>query len=312
MIKPQGLWSRLGALFRYLSLEATGVFKGTGTKSLGVYGAAVTLAAFLNLAKQRSPDGRRMLGRRRPFPGWHLLAIAPQSFDIYPLLYPESEYDFAMADREALEALILGIEDHCAWARRGAGGRRIERARGLIVPAWRHGSSRLLLLAPHWHLIVLNSVECFDGRWVALPGIRSTRKALATNRLFGSGYRNPLFARQKALGSLYRQALREALERRGYRTRDRADFGFELDGVSDDLLRHFGKRRAEVLAMRKTLRPRHAGVHEQELLDWAARSSRQAKPKHIDLPRLRETWRAEALEIEGRARDTDIHHDQGR
>lgn len=289
----------LRPFFKYVSAEGPGHFRGTAARRLGVWGRQVTFAALLNLARQRSADGLERLGRKRPFLGHRFLLLEPKSTLILPLWRPDTEQPVAEARDAALDVLVRDIEATCGWTRRGAGGTRLEHGRGLLFCVWNHFLSRAGEPAPHIEVLWLNTVWCQDDRWRAVAGIRSTRAAKAANARHASAHRSPLFAEQSRLGAVYRDAFRVELERRGLRTRNRADFGFELADVPERLIRHFSTRRREVLTRASELRGKHGErVPEHRLLQWAAHSSRAEKPSEIDLAATRERWLAEALRVE--------------
>lgn len=282
--------------FGYYSAEGPGNWLGTAALGLGLAGEPVSEGILRNLLAGLTPAGKRNLGRGRRFPGWDVVALDPKSLSIFELLRPERGPDLRDARREAAAALVRFLEERCAFARRGAQGKRLERGRGLLVAAFPHELTRALQPGSHTHLLVLNLVERMDGSYGAFPGIRSTRGARDGGK--GSGHRNPLYAAKMEAGELYRTVLRDALERRGIQTRDRSGFGFELEGVSDRLLEHFSKRRREVLVKAEELRE-ECGEHvpNQRLLQWAARSSRAEKPRDISLEALRAAWRRDIREL---------------
>ncbi|MCC7144504.1 MAG: relaxase domain-containing protein [Candidatus Eisenbacteria bacterium] len=285
--------------FGYYSAEGPGTFEGTLAAVLGVDGCVVTRAAFQHLWDGRSPDGLRKLGRTRRFRAWDVVAIDPKSLPIYEVLHPESTLDIEAARRTASRAMLALLEERCAWARRGAGGTKLEKAVGLLTSRFPHKLSRALQPASHTHHILWSLTQRLDSSWGALPGIRSTRAARNRNGRHGSGHRSALYLAKREAGEVYQAVLRAELERHGYRTRDREGFGFELVGVSDRLMRHFSRRRPELLAHAERLRAEHGDrVPEQKLLVWAARGSRAEKPKDLSLPTLEARWREEARALE--------------
>lgn len=301
--------------YAYYSAEGPGTFEGKLAAILGVRGRVVTQSAFQHLWDGRAPSGLKKLGRTRRFKAWDVVSIDPKSLPIYELLHPEKSLDIEAARRAASLAMLEFLEERCAFARRGAGGVRLEKARGLLACRFPHKLSRALQPALHAHHIVWSLTQRMDLSWGALPGIRSTRTARNKNGRYGSGHRSALYLAKREAGELYQSVLRCELEARGIPTRDRESFGFEVEGVSERLLRHFSRRRPELLACAERLRAEHGDrVPEQKLLVWAARSSRAEKPKDLSLPALEARWREEAraLEREPQPKERDKQQERGR
>ncbi len=104
----------------------TGIFLGALAAFLGLAGKPAVRGVYEGLLDGFGPDGVTKLVRNAGlpsrFPGWDVCISMPKSFDIFQLLHPESQADFAAAFELALESVIRYLEDTCAWARRGAGG----------------------------------------------------------------------------------------------------------------------------------------------------------------------------------------------
>jgi conjugative relaxase-like TrwC/TraI family protein len=285
--------------FLYYSEHGTvrGVVLGVLGTNLQLAGHSVPRRVYEALLRGFAPDGRKLVrnaGRPSRFFGYDLVVSLPKTFDVYQILHPESAGNFAEALGAALDAMVTFLEVRCAWARRGPGGSVLEKALGLLIIAWLHATSRSGDPNTHLHLNIVNYSVRQDGTTGALPGIRSTRAQSQGGH--GSGHRSPFYEHAKEAGSEFSKALRHEITRMGYRTVDRADgIGFELDGVSQDLVDHFSTRRQEVLDAIPSVALENAGrnVTPAKLSAWAARSSRGEKPG-TDLMELRRAWREEA------------------
>jgi len=99
---------------------------------------------------------------------------------------------------------------------------------GFVAAAYRHRLSRAGDPQLHTHVVVANLTRA-DGRFTALDA-------------------HTLYEHKSAAGAVYRAALRaEVRERLPWASWQRVGRGlFEIDGVPDDVLRHFSQRRAEI------------------------------------------------------------------
>lgn len=115
-----------------------------------------------------------------------------------------------------------------ASARVRRGGQRAERVTGEIVAAaFRHDASRALDPQLHTHLVVFNcTYDPVEQAWRALEPER-------------------MFAQSRYLTEVYRNELAVRLTALGYRLRTTAH-GFEIEGVSEAVIRRFSKRRQAI------------------------------------------------------------------
>src|SRR5271157_2344735 len=113
--------------------------------------------------------------------------------------------------------------------RRGEGGKRAEKAEGLIAAAYRHRMSRALDPQLHTHVVAANLARGSDGRFTALHGA-------------------PLYRAAKTAGFLYQSHLRALVrERLGLQWGGVHRGASELEGVTRAVIEHFSKRRGEML-----------------------------------------------------------------
>lgn len=216
----------------YYSQERTvlGEWFGQGVKRLGLdLAAPVTEQAFVRLCENRHPlTGDRLTVRhrrqdRRVF--YDFTCSAPKSVSILALTAGDGRIVTAhdAACRSAMEAL-----ETAAATRVRKGGQRSERTTGEIVAAtFRHEESRALDPQLHTHFVVFNATwDAVENRW----------KALETAALFDQ---------IKLYTEVYRSELALGLGALGYRLRD-AEHGFEIEGVSPELIQRYSKRRRAI------------------------------------------------------------------
>jgi ATP-dependent exoDNAse (exonuclease V) alpha subunit len=145
---------------------------------------------------------------------------------------------------------------------------------GFVAAAYQHRTSRAQDPHLHTHVIVANMAKTpSDGEWRALDG----EPILKTYRL--------------AAGYLYQSQLRFELTRSlGVEWREPQKGMAEIAGVRDQALEAFSQRRAQVLDYLE--RRGSSGFYAAKV---AAVETRDRK-EPVDLPRLREEWRARAAE----------------
>ena len=130
---------------------------------------------------------------------------------------------------EAVSAALEYLEEGAVMVRRGEGGKRVERAEGLIAAAYRHRMSRALDPQLHTHVVAANLARGSDGRFTALHGA-------------------PLYRAAKTAGFLYQSHLRALVrERLGLQWGEVHRGAAELAGVKRPVIEHFSKRRGEML-----------------------------------------------------------------
>jgi conjugative relaxase-like TrwC/TraI family protein len=246
-----------------------GVWLGNGAARLGlVPGAAATEAAFLRLCENQHPltgaqlTVRKRVKDRRVF---HDFVVAPpKSVSLLALLAGDARLSDAHA--ASCTAAMAQLEQLAACRVR-RGGRVEERRTGEIVAAcFQHDASRSLDPQLHTHFVVFNaSRDAVEERW----------KSLETWRMF------------EHLGfvtEVYRAELARRVQNLGYRLRQTKG-GFEIEGVSEDLIQRFSKRRQAILAEASRL--------EEELGKTVSNNGRAAIAHAIRERKLRDLSPAE-------------------
>jgi conjugative relaxase-like TrwC/TraI family protein len=209
-----------------------------------------------------------------PVAGFDLVFSAPKSVSLlYALGGEEAQLAVARAHAAAWQAALSYLEDEACVTRRGRNGVVREHAEGYVAAAYQHRTNRAQEPHLHTHVIVANMARSPDETWRALDG-----ESLLKHHRLAAGY-------------LYQAHLRHALARSlGVRWRDPAKGMAELRGLPQAVLREFSTRRAQVLDYltdRGT-----AGFYAATVAQVETRE----RKKELDLPRLREDWRARAAE----------------
>ncbi|MGH3040835.1 MAG: MobF family relaxase, partial [Gaiellaceae bacterium] len=209
-----------------------------------------------------------------PVAGFDLVFSAPKSVSLlYSLGDEEARRVVNEAHAEAWQAALSYLEDEACVTRRGRNGVIREHAEGFVAAAYQHRTNRAQEPHLHTHVIVANMARSPDGTWRALDG-----EALLKNYRLAAGY-------------LYQAHLRHELgQRLGVRWREPTKGMAELRGVPTGVLREFSTRRTQLLdymADRGT-----AGFYAATVAQVETRERKQP----LDLPRLRDDWRARAAE----------------
>jgi conjugative relaxase-like TrwC/TraI family protein len=235
-------------------------------------------------AKQRTITIERIdpeTGERRfeqkklnPVAGFDLVFSAPKSVSLlYALGSHDVQLAVAQAHAAAWSAALSYLEDEACVTRRGRNGVVREHGDGFIAAAYQHRTNRAQEPHLHTHVIVANMARSPDGRWRALDG-----EALLKHHRLAAGY-------------LYQAHLRHALARAlRVRWRDPSKGMAELRGFPTGVLREFSTRRTQVLEYLTERGTR--GFYAATVAQVETRERKQ----ELDLPQLREDWRARAAE----------------
>ena len=263
--------------------EARGVWRGAGADWLGlIAGEWVDRAAFMALMVGRGPvDGRvlRRMGACSTVAALDLTWSAPKSVSV---LFAVADSDTSAALLEAHERAVdeaLGyLEREACFTRRGHGGAERVRGDGLIAASYRHRMSRAGDPQLHTHLVLANMTRA-RGTYTALDA-------------------HALYEHKAAAGALYRAVLRaEVSQRLGWvRWRPAGRGLFEIDGIPEEVLRHFSQRRVEIEERAIELAGVAANGLSRERMQGIALATRRAKRYSVDGSSWREQARARAAE----------------
>jgi conjugative relaxase-like TrwC/TraI family protein len=199
---------------------------------------------------------------------------APKSVSLAWALADEPlRNELADAHREAVTAAFSFLERVGGRARRGLGGRDGHVEAGLAIACFTHPASRELDPQLHTHGIVLNVAHGADERWTSLD----SRTIYLHRRAAGVVYRAELRERVAALGGRW-----GALDRRGLS---------ELEGISQETLRQFSRRRVAIEAALS-----EHGLSGRAASEAACLATRRDKVA-VELEELREAWAERAGEL---------------
>ena len=245
---------------------------GDAAAELGLSGEveADQLTAMLtgNNPADGQPLGLRAVGGRGPVPGFDLTFSAPKSVSLlWGLGGPIAGVEVKAAHKAAVDAALGYLQQEACWTRRGANGAQFVKGNGYLAAAFEHRSSRNGDPQLHTHVLVANATKGPDGRWTRL-------------------YHPAIYEHAQTASYLYQSELRHELSRRlGVEWQEVRKGIAEIAGFSDEHLREFSTRRAEIL---EAVGP-DASARSMEV---AALTTRQAKEQGIGREELHERWLA--------------------
>lgn len=248
--------------------EPLGKWYGRGATSLRLTGN-VEKETLSKLFSGFSPDGKALVrnaGSEARRAGFDLTFNAPKSVSV---LWSQSSAEVRAViqrchERAVLEALCY-LEDSALFSRIGAQGQTLTRA-GLIAAVFEHGTSRAKDPHLHSHALVLNACVRDNGTTGALEGRR-------------------LLHHKMAAGALYRVQLSHELQHElGLRCRQVKSW-FEVEGVPEELVEEFSKRRQAIEASLKA-----SGKAGAKASAFAALETRDSK-EHVARETLLPEWR---------------------
>lgn len=213
------------------SQRVAGHWFGKGAARLGLdLAGPVAETQFARLCENQHPvTGQRLTVRRRQKDHrvfYDFAVSAPKSVSVMALVGGDQR--LFVAHDEAARVALAQMEQVAATRVR-QGGQDGERTTGEIVAGvFRHDTSRALDPQLHTHFVVFNATwDAVEERW----------KALQTSRMFD---------RMTFYTEVYRSELATRLRALGYELRH-TDHGFEIAGVSAEILDRFSKRRRAIL-----------------------------------------------------------------
>jgi len=213
--------------------ESPGVWIGGGLKALDMpIGSRVSREAFLGLMEGRHPgDGSqlRRMTQASTVAAIDLTFSAPKSVSVlYAVAGGEMSAALSDAHERAVTTAVGYLEREACFTRRGHGGAERVAGEGFVAAAYRHRLSRASDPQLHTHVVAANLTRA-DRRFTSLDA-------------------HTLYEHKSAAGAVYRAVLRaevrEVLPWAQWRGAGRGLF--EIDGVPDEVLRHFSQRRAEI------------------------------------------------------------------
>ena len=174
-----------------------------------------------------------------------------------------------VAHEEAACIAFRELETFAATRVRKQGNQRDRTTGNLVAAAFTHTSSRALDPQLHTHFTVFNAT--FDDR-------EQCWKALQAGGMYDA---------IRYGTSVYRNELAMRVQQIGYRTRP-AKHGFEIEGVSEELLRRFSKRSQEARKVVEEMEQKLGHKLSNNAIALAVHQSRAKKIKGISTAEVRE------------------------
>jgi conjugative relaxase-like TrwC/TraI family protein len=236
-----------------------------------VQGPKIDGKVFNELQAGRMPDGTIVKDPDKRTPGWDLTASAPKSVSVMALVAGDAR--LVKAHRQASAAAAQYLERH-AGTRVKVDGKAVHKHTGnLLIGRYTHDTSRAKDPALHDHLYVHNATyDASTGKWRAVDSTQ-------------------LYQAKEAAGRLYSATLAQLVQSAGYKITETDKNGnFEIEGVPEQLIDRFSKRKAEIDAkVAESNDPNSRKARER-----AALLTRDAKTSAIETEAKREAWRKEA------------------
>lgn len=209
-------------------------------------------------------------------PGYDLTLSAPKSISVLGVVLGDSR--ILEAHQRAVGVAMGEIERLASTRVMVDGVSQTEMTGKLLAAAFHHDTSRELDPQLHTHLIVMNLTE-YLGEW----------KTLSSDKVGNSGFIENVYALQVALGKIYRNELRQAVEEMGFRTVVTGiNDLWEIEGVPVEIFSQRTQQIREAVGDGASLKSR----------DVAALDTRKAKQKDPDRVELLTDW-MNRLEQEG-------------
>jgi conjugative relaxase-like TrwC/TraI family protein len=249
-----------------------GQWIGVGTERLGLK-ENVTREQFHALCENQNPQtGERLTQRhlkkdqRRVL--YDFTCSAPKSVSVLAVTLDDQR--LVEAHEAAAKIAFRELETFAATRVRKGRVEHHDRVTGnLVAAAFVHDSSRALDPQLHTHFTVFNATfDAQEKRWKALQA-RGMYDAIR----YGT--------------AVYRNELARRVQQIGYRI-TAAKFGFEIEGVSDEVLKRFSKRSLERDAVVQAIEQRLGHKLSHDAVALAVHQSRAKKVKGIATAEVRE------------------------
>ncbi|MEM8633424.1 MAG: MobF family relaxase [Pseudomonadota bacterium] len=194
--------------------------------SLADLSGPVDDARFNEMRTGKMPGGKA--AGEKHTPGWDLTASAPKSISILGLVGKDER--LIEAHRAAANEAFKYVEKHAATRVRKNGKIQHVITGNLVAGRFTHDTSRAGDPALHDHIYIFNRTKDPEsGKWKALNS-------------------RALYAAKEAASRIYNAELYNRVKGLGYKVTDQDRHGnFEIQGLSEDLLKQFSKRREQIL-----------------------------------------------------------------
>jgi len=248
-----------------------GQWIGAGAERLGLK-SEVTREQFHALCENQNPnDGERLTqrqlkeGQRRVF--YDFTCSAPKSVSVLAVTLADER--LVTAHEEATRIAFRELETFAATRVRKQGGQKDRTTGNLAAAAFTHTSSRALDPQLHTHFTVFNATfDDSERAWKALQA--------------GGMYDAIRYGT-----AVYRNELATRVQQIGYRIQP-SKHGFQIEGVSDEVLKRFSKRAEQRDAVVKELEQKLGRKLSNNAISLAVHQSRAEKVKGISTAAVRE------------------------
>jgi conjugative relaxase-like TrwC/TraI family protein len=248
-----------------------GQWIGTGAERLELKNA-VTRERFHALCENRNPnDGERLTQRqqnedkRRVF--YDFTCSAPKSVSVLAVTMNDDR--LVSAHEEATRTAFRELETFAATRVRKQGSQRDRTTGNLVAAAFTHTSSRALDPQLHTHFTVFNAT--FDET-------EKCWKALQAGGMYDA---------IRYGTAVYRNELAKRIQAIGYRIQP-AKHGFEIEGISPEILKRFSKRSQQRDAVVRALEQKLGRKLSNNAISLAVHQSRAKKISGISTVEVRE------------------------
>ena len=256
-------YTRLAQQDYYLSGgEPEGYWRGKGASAMRL-GKLVKPRVLGRLFHGYSPSNKKLVqnaGKPNRQPGWDLTFSAPKSVSV---LWSQADSklrnNIQAAHRQAVDKTIEFIEERFAESRVGKGGTERVKAK-LVVAAFEHSCSRALDPQLHTHSLVLNLGVCNDGKVRTITSKDLYRAKMLSGAFYRCELANQLISK---CGLQLTRPLNNQNAKQAW---------FEVAGIPLDLVKHFSKRRTQILDSLKA-----RGLETASAASFAALATRSAK-----------------------------------
>jgi conjugative relaxase-like TrwC/TraI family protein len=248
-----------------------GQWIGAGAERLGLK-SEVTREQFHALCENQNPnDGERLTqrqlkeGQRRVF--YDFTCSAPKSVSVLAVTLADER--LVTAHEEAARIAFRELEAFAATRVRKQGNQKDRTTGNLAAAAFTHTSSRALDPQLHTHFTVFNAT--FDDR-------ERSWKALQAGGMYDA---------IRYGTAVYRNELAKRVQQIGYRIQP-SKHGFQIEGISDEVLKRFSKRAQQRDAVVQELEQKLGRKLSNNAISLAVHQSRAEKIKGISTAEVRE------------------------
>lgn len=259
-----------------------GVWIGRGAERLGILGHEIAAGdvAFERFRRNLTPEGKRLTARgganRNRF--IDIQCGAPKSISIMAVTMDDARLQQAHTD--AVTVAFAELEKFAACQANTLTERIHHYTGNLISARFRHTASRALDPQLHDHLVsVAATYDERSERWKAL----TEYDVCQAIRYAGKVYQN----------ELAKQCLRLGYDIRPVFDRRKRPCGFELEGVSDEMIRRFSKRRVQIEKGIEAFEKKHGRAPTTAEIHAITTRTRDPKLQEITTDRVLAAQRAQ-------------------